>query len=459
MSSQASAPSAVSPALLHPVLSLNPQSKRWIVAYSGGVDSHVLLLLCQRFLASCKHPPELIALHINHQLQDCADSWQRHCQQQAEQLGVGFISAKVAVDCGPRQSLEEQARVARYRCFERQLGADDVLLMGHHQDDQAETVMLRLLRGSGSKGLRAMREYRTIAAGVLHRPLLSISRQAIETFAERECLAWVEDPSNQQQHFDRNYLRSTCLPAIEQRWPGYRQTLSRVASLSAESWQLQKELAALDFERFGWRPDQSSLPIDQIVTLSSARQKNLLRYWLAQRNLPAPSASQLEQVLSAVIGAAADAEPLVTWPGVEVRRFAGSLHSMPALPDFDSSQCFAVNSTDSLFIEGVGQILFSRQLGEGIRCDQGLTVCFRQGGERIRPAGRSGSRSLKKLLQDLSIPTWWRNRLPLLKVDDVLVAVADKVIDQAWLAGPEEQGLVISWQPDDKMANNTERAD
>ena len=449
MSSHTSAPSVISPALLRPVLSLSPQSKRWIVAYSGGVDSHVLLLLCQRFLANLDRPPELIALHINHQLQDCAGRWQQHCQQQAEALGISFITETVSVVCGPRQSLEEQARLARYACFESQLDSGDVLLMGHHQDDQVETVMLRLLRGSGSKGLQAMREHRAIAAGVLHRPLLNTKRQAIESFAQREGLMWVEDPSNQQQHFDRNFLRATCLPVIERRWPGYRQTLARVANLSAESWQLQQELAVLDCDRVGWQPDQASLPLEMLNTLSSARQKNLLRYWFAQRNLPAPSARQLEQVLSAVIGATEDAEPLVTWPGVDVRRFAGRLYSMATLTAVDKNQCFDVSDTESLFVEGVGQVRFSRQLGAGVRCDKRLVLCFRQGGERIRPAGRSGSRSLKKLLQDLSVPTWWRNRLPLLKVDGQLVAVADKVIDQAWLAEPDQYGWVMTWQPED----------
>lgn len=448
MSSHTSAPSAVSPALLHSVLSLSPDTKRWIVAYSGGVDSHVLLLLCQRFLASLDCPPELIALHVNHQLQDDADRWQLHCQQQAEALGIPFVAESVHVVCGPQQSLEEQARLARYACFEHQLNRGDVLLMGHHQDDQAETVMLRLLRGSGSKGLRAMREHRSIAAGQLHRPLLTIRRQAIEVFARREGLVWVEDPSNQHSHFDRNFLRATCLPIIEQRWPGYRQTLARVATLSADSWQLQKELAVLDFERFGWQSGQASLPITALSTLSPARQKNLLRYWFAQRHLPAPSVGQLEQVLSAVMGAAEDAEPLVTWPGVEVRRFAGRLYCMTALAAVDHSQCFDVNDNQALIIEGVGQIHFSRQLGAGVRYDQRLMLCFRQGGERIRPAGRSGSRSLKKLLQDLSIPTWWRRRLPLLKVDGQLVAVADRVIDQAWLVAPDQYGLVMTWQPE-----------
>ena len=352
MSSQASSPCAVSPALLYPLLSLSPQPKRWIVAYSGGVDSHVLLLLCQRVIARLETPPELVALHINHQLQDDADIWQRHCQQQAQQLGVTFVSESIRIICAPRQSLEEQARVARYACFERHVKAGDVLLLGHHQDDQAETVMLRLLRGSGSKGLQAMREQRAIAAGQLHRPLLKVERQVIEAFAKRERLAWIEDPSNQQQHFDRNFLRATCLPLIERRWPGYRQALSRVANLSAESWELQQQLAILDFERFGWLPEQPSLPIEPLITLNPARQKNLLRYWLSQRNLPMPSAGQLEQVLSTVIDAAVDAEPLVTWPGVDVRRFAGYLFCMKALPAFDGSQCFAIKNTELLLKKG-----------------------------------------------------------------------------------------------------------
>ena len=449
MSSEASAPSAViPPQILSPVFSAYPDAKRWFVAYSGGVDSHVLLLLCQRYLDQIENPPALIALHVNHQLQDQADDWQLHCQHQSEQLGVTFIAEKVSVCCEARQSLEEQARLARYSCFEQHLQEGDLLLMGHHQDDQAETLMLRLLRGSGAKGLRAMSVSRPLAKGFLCRPLLTTSRQQIEQFAQQAQLSWVEDPSNQQQHFDRNFLRSQCLPVIEQQWPGYRQTLTRAANLSDESQQLNEALAELDLERLGCHCHDVSLPLAALNELSPVRQKNVLRFWLERRGLPMASAGQMAQILSSVIAAADDANPLVSWRGVEVRRFAGRLYALTAQAPVDVDESWPIGDAEQLVIPGVGCLRFARRLGEGVRCDARLRVGFRQGGERIRPAGRTGSRLLKKLFQDLSVPPWWRHRLPLIKAGDELVAVADLVTDQAWQVKPEEQGLVIEWLPE-----------
>jgi tRNA(Ile)-lysidine synthase len=432
---------------LHRQLAPFSNAPRWLVAYSGGVDSHVLLHLLTKIPA---HPP-IVALHINHQLQHQSSQWAGHCQQQAGTLGIPLSVVCVDVECQARESLEEKARQARYQVFESLLEPGDVLLLGHHRDDQVETLLMRLLRGSGSRGVAAMPYSRNLGHGQLLRPLLDVSRSTIAAYAIANHLQWIEDPSNQNSDFDRNFLRLEVLPKLAQRWPEYRQTLSRAAALSEESAQLNAELAELDFHALCLSPDALSIPLATLAELSVARQKNLLRYWLEWRGLPLPSAAQLQQLLDTVVNARPDAEPLLEWPGTQIRRFKGDLYAMRPLPKFDSAAIYAWDLSRPLMIDGAGILEAKTVLGSGLHLaalDQAkITVRFRRGGERCQPAGRSGgSQTLKKLLQEYEVPTWLRDRLPLVYCDDQLVMVANLWVCEGYQATSGQSGVQLLWK-------------
>lgn len=410
-------------------------ARRWLVAYSGGVDSHVLLHL----LATLPQHPPIEAIHINHQLQPQAAQWADHCRQQAAALHIPMHCVDIDVEQRLGQSLEASARDARYRAFDGVLESGDVLMQGHHRDDQIETLMLRLLRGGGSKGLSAIPQQRAIAKAQLFRPLLSITRHAIEDYARSHQLQWVEDPSNNSNDFDRNYLRNEVLPLLAKRWPNYRNTLARTVRLSEESSQLDQELALIDSQALQLDKQQQSIAIDSLENLSALRQKNVLRFLFAAWQFPLPSAAQLDTLISQVMFAKDDANPKVEWHGVQVRRFKNRLYIMQPLVDFDSQQTFLWPLENDLFIEGIGELAIKPGNGPGLDLDKldkrVLTVRFRQGGERCQPAGRAASQALKKLFQEYEVKPWLRDRTPLLYCGEQLVAVADLWVNQEWFAG------------------------
>lgn len=427
-------------------------ARRWLVAYSGGADSHVLLHALVAYLRELggSELPSLVAIHVNHQLHTDAGEWANHCQQQADSLGVETVSVSVNVDDSIRGSLEEKAREARYEAFESLIQPDDVLMMGHHLDDQVETLMLRMLRGSGVKGGAGMPVSRPLGAGILFRPLLDTSRSAIESYARQHHLEWIEDPSNTDTDFDRNFLRHKLLPLMAERWPEYRQTLSRVASLNRDSSELNEQLAALDFENLEVEKNSAFLPIEGLNNLSHARQKNVLRYWLSIRNLQVPSAAQLQAVLSDVVFAKPDAEPLVEWQGTQARRFKNNLYVMASLQPIDSSVREEWNLQEPLSLTSNDKLCAYQIDGRGISASklmhQTVEVRFRQGGERCQPANRNSSQTLKKLFQEYQLETWQRDRAPLLYCQDELIAVADLWVCKGWQANETEPGWVIEWQ-------------
>jgi tRNA(Ile)-lysidine synthase len=420
---------------------------RWLVAYSGGVDSCVLL---NCLMGVVDHPP-IVAVHINHQLQPESTQWRKHCEQHAAAIGIDIICVDVNVDLESGHSLEDAARRARYNAFETIVRHDDVLFFGHHQDDQVETVMLRLLRGSGSLGAAGIPSSRPLGNGQLARPLLEISRSAIETYAIDHQLEWIDDPSNQTLDFDRNFLRLNVLPSIEQRWPGYRQTLSRTATLNEEAALLNDELAAIDLQLMGVSEQSpATLPIDELSGLSRARQKNSLRYFLKLNQLATPSSAQLNEVIDQLIGASEDAVPLVEWGGVQLRRFDHKIVAMRSLATVDTSKRYTWDFTDTLILGAAGYLTAIPSRGKGIDVARlnikELGVAFRQGGERCQPVGRSGSQTLKKLFQEYQLEPWLRDRIPLITYRDQIIAVGDLWVCEGWQVKDDRQGVSLLWQ-------------
>ncbi|WP_439133467.1 tRNA lysidine(34) synthetase TilS [Pseudomaricurvus sp.] len=421
----------------------HPEVKRWWVAYSGGLDSAVLL----KGLVSVGPPQPVVALHVNHGLSDHAEEWQSHCQKQCDDLGVELVVERVRVKADGR-GLEDAARQARYEAFERHLASGDALLLAHHQDDQAETLLLRLMRGSGPKGMSAMTDQRSVAKGVLYRPLLGVSRTTLEEQARQWSLSWVEDDSNSSLSFDRNYLRHQVLPAVRERWPDFAEQWQQSAGLCRQSEELVQEVATEDWLRMEWRPERlgSSISLTALKALSSFRRGNLLRYWLEQQGLPLPERVHLQEVEHQLIEGREDSSAEVEWGGVRLRRSRQRLFLLQE--DKISSAPVPAQLWDgraplqwggwSLSLESVEQ--------GGFRLPaQGFQVSARLGGERCHPSWRDRSQTLKKLLQEADIEPWLRSKLPLLWVNGEIAVVADLWHCKGWEAD-SEPGYRLIWR-------------
>ncbi|HEX4975104.1 MAG TPA: tRNA lysidine(34) synthetase TilS, partial [Pseudomonadales bacterium] len=293
--------------------------RRLIVAYSGGLDSSVLLHLLHAFvngLAESEKRPLLLALHVNHNLQVQSSLWAEHCTKQAEKYGLTVHVMNAVVKKNGGQSPEEAAREARYQLFEQFVKEGDVLCLAHHQDDQAETLLLRLLRGSGPLGLSAMREQSTLASAMLLRPLLAVSRDRLADYALKHHLSWIDDPSNQNLRFDRNYLRHEIVPRLKSRWPGVNKTLFRVTEINQATVTLLDEVAEQDFRSVGLG---QALNIAALQAFSEHRLDNLLRYWLQKQGATLPSRHNLQRIRNELLRFQKGGEALVRWPGADVR--------------------------------------------------------------------------------------------------------------------------------------------
>ncbi|GMR07164.1 MAG: tRNA lysidine(34) synthetase TilS [Gammaproteobacteria bacterium] len=432
-----------------------------IVALSGGLDSSVLLHATNRLkepLANLK----VSAVHVHHGISDKADAWDSHCEMLCSRLAVPYRCLTVDARAGAGESPEEKARDCRYRALAGALGKGECLLSAHHQDDQAETLLLQLLRGAGPRGLAAMPEVSVLGEGRLVRPLLGFSRQQLHDYARAHAITWVEDDSNADTRLDRNFLRHQVVPSLKQRWPAMAATLSRAAGHIADSAALLDELAAIDLAQCQGSgasggagategPGVSALAgldMRALGHLHSDRQRNLLRYWLRQLGLPVPQSQQMQHVLTDVLHAGPDRVPCVQWPGVEVRRYRERLFAMPPLSLHDSHARYGWNLTDPLALS-VGCLRSVPVSGKGLRANlgaTGVTVAFRQGGEVCQPAGRQHHHDLKKLFQEAGIPPWQRDRIPLLYVENDLAAVAGLWVCQQFAAATNEAGLELHWQ-------------
>ncbi len=423
-----------------------PPASQYCVAFSGGVDSHVLL----QWLSAQRHqlPAPLAAVHVNHQIQAQSSDWEVHCRTVCAELDVPFHVLRVAGRARRGESPEAAARTARYRALADWLPSGAVLLTAQHQDDQAETLLLQLFRGAGPRGLAAMPRYSALARGRLSRPFLGVSREAIVDYAQEHQLRWIEDPSNADIRYDRNLLRQRIMPQLRRHWPGLNKVLARAAGHQADHVELADDLAAMDY-RICWRTDSACLSISALLGLSSARQRNLLRYWLERTGLSLPSRVLLERIRAEMLPGRKDANPLVHWPGAEVRRFRDCLYSMVPLPVHDPASVYRWNFFEPLKLEQAGGVLSARAVrGSGLRVDDRFAVVdirFRQGGETLQPVGRRHRQRLKKLLQEWGVPEWERDRIPLLYRGDRLVAVAGFCVCEGFHATAEQKGLILHW--------------
>lgn len=410
----------------------------WHIALSGGLDSTVLLHLLAD-LAQREALPPLSAIHIHHGLQAAADAWPGHCRELCAELSVPLQVEYVQVV--PGASLERAARDARYAALAARLAAGDVVLTAQHRDDQAETLLFRLLRGAGVQGLSAMPVSRRLGGGGLVRPLLNCSRAELLAYAHEQQLSWVEDPSNADERFSRNYLRRQVLPPLLKRWPQALVSLSRSAAHLSEAGQLLDELAQQDVaaaeapNEFAWLA-LPSLALPALRGLSEARQRNALRYWL--RPLTPMPDSEHWAGWQALRDAAVDAGPLWKLAGGELRRsdqrlwwLAGDWLRSPASPKI------TIPGGQSMVLPGNGSVRIDGALPAGA-----WQLDYRRAGDQLQVIGR-GHRDLKRLFNELRVPVFVRDRLPLMRLDGRVVAVANL----PGLQGAHDGSWQLNWQP------------
>ncbi|MDQ3618461.1 MAG: tRNA lysidine(34) synthetase TilS [Pseudomonadota bacterium] len=458
------------------------------VGLSGGLDSCVLLHL----LASDERARRagLRAIHVHHGLHAQADAWAVQCERVCAALGIAVDVVRVSVTRDAGSGLEAAARQARHGAFETRLADGEVLVLGHHRDDQAETFLLRALRGSGAEGLGAMRRWRPFARGRLWRPLLDVPRASLLAYARLRGLVWIEDPSNADTAFDRNFLRASVMPELRKRWPQADAALARSAGLIAQADDLLGAQDAIELAAVR-TPDPQVLLRSGLRALPVARRARVLRRWIAELGLPPLPGRGVERIEADLLDARPDSEAAFVWASAAIRCWRDLLHAdverAPLPADFavmwDGRESLQLPTGDRLrlqrsvppgdFLRDVGAAHGREPLTSaasesgssrpwaaptvgfadvGVIADgtaSGFPVCVhaRQGGERIRLPGRTHSHALKHVLQDLGVPPWQRERLPLLSSPDgELLAAGDLVVSAAFEAWLRSHSARLTWR-------------
>lgn len=406
--------------------------RRLLVAFSGGLDSTVLLHQLTLLRDSVAPELQIRAMHVHHGLSAQANNWVVHCQSLCRQWKVPLEVAYVRLS-GDGQGIEAEARQARYQALTEILFTDEVLLTAQHQDDQCETVLLSLKRGSGPAGLSAMPERLDFAHTQLLRPLLNMSRIELERWAAEHQLSWIEDESNQDDKYDRNFLRLRVLPVIQQRWPHFARSVTRSAQLCGEQEQLLDELLAEQLTDL--MSDSGALQTGPLCAMSNVRRYAILRRWFKYHQAMMPSRSALQRVWQEVALSREDASPRLQLGQHEVRRFQGALYWVPVFQN-DTDKIYSWPAPfEPLTLTGLG-ILSLQHKGMAVRtpkADEVVTVRFKATGIQYI-AGRARGRLLKKIWQELNIPPWQRETTPLLFYGEQLIAAIGVFVTKEGLA-------------------------
>jgi tRNA(Ile)-lysidine synthase len=417
------------------LLELTGPRPRIAVAFSGGIDSTVLahaLAKHRRRFASLR------LLHVDHGLQAASHDWSRHCAEVARSLRVPFVPLEATIRRKRGESPEAAARDARYALLAMVLEPDEVLVTAQHRDDQVETLLLQLFRGAGPAGLAAMPSMAKFGAARICRPLLAETREAIEHYAREKRLKWVEDPTNMETQFARNFLRAKVLPVIRQQWKGVDAAIARSAAHMAEARRLLGALGRADYERVA---DGDGVNVAALRSLPLARRRNALRAYIASVNVESPPTSKMTELAGALLAARGDSQPEVHWHGAVMRRRSGRLVLEVKSEDhFDGSAELTAKSWDW----SVDRVCVLSQRGERLELIDDaagpidldllprlLDIRARSGGETLRPGPRARTQALKKLIQAAKLTVEERAHLPLLFSGEHLILAGDRWIDAA----------------------------
>lgn len=409
---------------------LTSAPRQVVLALSGGLDSRVLLELLTQYRD--QHPQhDYLVVHVHHGLHPDADRWAEQCQMWADNAGFRCCVERVRLDTS--LSVEHAARQARYQAIAHLIEPNGLVLTAQHSDDQVETFFLALKRGSGLEGLAGMPAVRALGQGYLVRPFLTQSRASLEAYARQHQLDWVDDPSNQDTRFDRNFLRQHWLPQADTRWPGFRKAVQRTQLLCAEQASLLARLIEPMVTQA--ETEAGSLPITALPQDDLALTQAMLRHWLKRHSITLTQA-QLQALLFDVINAKPDANPSLSVGTVSIRRFQQQLYIV--MPDADLSQWQGTLTSESPLVlpDGLGTLYLlpysstAKGLALGDLASRALHVHFNPRGLSIHPAGRQGRRKLKKLYQEAGIPSWLRRRQPIICDGETVVAIADRYVSQ-----------------------------
>jgi len=460
--------------LLHPSIQSAvraiPVSDRYFVALSGGLDSMALLAFALPYLLKT-YKPTIQIVHVHHGLSQFANEWAEHCQSASDELGLVCHIERVAV-VADGKGLEAAARDARYAVFERYLANGGVLLQGHHQNDQAETVLMRLLRGAGPEGLSGIPLQRKLSNGQLFRPWLGLPRRLLETEVQKKTIKWVEDDSNTDLQFDRNFLRHEILPLLEARWPNVLNSIGRTADRSGQTHQqllswCEAQIVRVMSEQY---VEEQALDIASLAMYPIEQQRFLLRHWLDCLRVEHPSEKVFERIWLEVIPAEKDALPALRWGNNHLRRFNGCLFYLNDQAVQEHAYRYEVlcegkvscNETEVLRIASIGgrelnaifklasNCVQNKSLIRMPRQNELITVRSRSGGESIVLPGSTQNKSLKKILQAKKIAPWRRLHIPLIYYGDILALVIlgpnESLVADGFQACVETGAIEIFWK-------------
>ena len=419
--------------------------RQLLIGFSGGLDSTVLL-----HQLSALRPSQglsLRAVYIHHGLSQYADEWLAHCQSICAQLDIPFLSRKVHL-LKNKSGIEGEARALRYQVFNEMLAPQEALVTAHHQDDQCETFLLALKRGSGPAGLSAMPKARLITGHWHLRPLLEVSRKKLEDYAQAHQLSWIEDESNQDDRYDRNFLRLQILPKLEHRWPQFVRSVSRSAELCAEQETLLDELLATELE--SCVAADGSIDIHSLANGSEQKRNALLRRWFSICGVRSPSRQVLANLWTEVAMSRQDACPQLVIEHGCVRRYQQRLYYGRLFPQLRGTVLSWSGTLPALRLPndlGILRLVSDESIGVQLRLptrEEEVTVRFGQVAH-LHLVGRQGGRSLKKIWQEKGIPTWLRERIPLIYYNQQLMCAPGVFIAQEAVASKEDK-CCVEWQ-------------
>lgn len=416
--------------------------KRFILAYSGGLDSTALVLAMHQIKNKLTAP--LLVVHVNHGIHPDAGRWAEACNSLCKQLDLPFQLLQAELSNARRKGLEARAREARYSALSNIAQSGDLLLTGQHADDQAETLLLHLMRGSGVEGLAAIHPLRPWNQGWLGRPLLDIRRRQLQDYVARKNANWIEDPSNQDLSLRRNFLRHKVLPLLIDSWPQAVLSIQQSAAHCNDAMENLADLASLDLQRLQkTRFDQQlqRLPLQELTELPLRRQRLILRYWIRQQGWQTPGANKLNDFLQQLSSAGNDARCELRW---QAHAMASHSHFLYLNTGDTLPQPPLSSETWGEQVSWHGSLLLKNPVGFSFEDYQ---ISSRHGGESINLSNRQGSHRLKKLFQEAGIPPWLRSKIPLLFADATLIAVGDLWLDESFSRQLQQSGNKLIWQP------------
>ena len=395
----------------------------------------------------------LACIYINHGLSEHSDNWGKFCRNISNRYAIDFIELKIQEAPPAGVSIEAWAREMRYRLISDEMADGDILMTAHHRDDQVETVLLHLLRGSGPRGLSGMRTIRRFGRGWHARPILDCNRDELLHYATNNKLDYISDESNQDARYDRNFLRKNILPGLRKRWPNLNKTLARAADNQLFAVKILDALGAEDLKA-AQGENNRVIDLDKFEKLDEQRQINLIIYWLRILDLPAPGVAHIDEIIKNIILSDYSKTPCTNWPGAEIRRYRRMMYALKPLSPHNPGARYSWDINRPLTLS-YGIIEAAKGTGNGLAaklCSAGdISIRYRQGGEKIRLAERRHSITVKDLFQKYGVIPWYRDRIPLIYIDGNLAAIPDICIDGRFAAKKDETSWSIIWKHPDPI--------